>query len=152
MESRNMEELVRPLLDKFDKEEGFCETVYAWYYTTVSDSFRDEVEDCCKVVIFGDSYAMSVQEFYNYDSCLAIESWRNHVSQSLENFHDWANEVIWDDLEDFIREFQQWLAEQDDEWASDVIVALMCGGIDLTKVTYEWLYDRLCREGWDYPA
>ena len=147
-----MENDVKNLIDKFDKEEGFCEMVYTWYYTTVADSFRDEVEDGCTVVIFGDTYAMSVQEFYNYDRCLAIESWRNHVSRSLEeDFHDWVEQCISGNIEDFIREFQQWLAEQDDERASDVIVALMSGGIDLGKAVYEWLYDRLCYEYWKYP-
>ena len=64
-----MEELMRGLIGEFDKEKGFYESVYDWYYATVAASFKDEVEEYCKVVIFGNEFSLSVRELYTYDSC-----------------------------------------------------------------------------------
>lgn len=153
-----MKEL-QDLIDEFYKENEeiveneFYKTVYEKYYTTVAASFKDEVEEYCKVVIFGDEYAMSVQELYDYDRDLAIETWRHYVDRSLEeDFRDWANEVIWDELDEFTEEFQKWLSRRNDERAADAIVALMSGDIDLEDAVYEWLRARLGYEYWDYPA
>ena len=153
MENRDMEELMRDLISEFDKEKGFYESVYDWYYTSVAASFEDEVEEFCKVVIFGNEYALSVQELYTYDSCLAVEEWRNYVNRSLEeDFHEWAEQYIKDDIEDFISGFQKWLAKQDSEEVANVAVAIMCGDIDITKIVMDWIYGRLCYEYWRYPA
>lgn len=155
MENRDMEDLMRDLIGAFAGETGFYETVYDWYYATVAASFKDEVDDYCKVVIFGDEYAMSVQKLYDYDPCLAIEEWHNFVSRSLEeDFHDWAEQSIGGAIEDFATEFQQWLAGRgrNDERASSAIVALMGGDIDLAKIIVGWICDRLPYGDWKYPA
>ena len=145
--------MIRDLIREFDDEKGFYESVYDWYYTTVATSFKYEVEEYCKVVIFGDEYAMSVQELYTYDRHVAVELWRDYVSKSLEeDFHVWVERCIIDEIDEFTKEFQQWLASQDDERVSDVIVALMSGNIDVTEIVTDWLYDRLSTEDWNYPA
>ena len=148
-----MEELMRDLIGEFDDEEGFYESVYDWYYAAVANSFKDEVEDNCTVVIFGDEYALSVQELYTYDSCLAVDLWRDYVSRAIgEDFHGWVEQCIRGDIEGFASEFQQWLSGRNDELASNAIVALMGGDIDLTKIIADWIYDRLRFEDWKYPA
>ena len=143
-----MEKLTRDLLVEFDEERGFYETVYDQFYATVAASFKDEVEEYCKVVIFGYEYALGVREVYEYDRDLAIVKWRDYVGRSLDDFRGWAKQSI----ENFAGEFQQWLAEQDDEWASGVIVALMSGEIDLTEIIVDWICYRLGYEAWEYPA
>ena len=147
-----MENDVKHLIDEFDDEKGFYDNVRNTYYKFLATSFDAVAEQFCNVLIFGPEYSLNARTLYDFDRHIAFDAWNNHVDQHFYGFHDWVNEVIWDDLEVFTNEFQQWLAEQDDEWVTNVIVSLMSGGIDLTKVTYEWLYDRLCREGWDYPA
>ena len=148
-----MEKLMRDLIGEFDDEKGFYESVYDWYYASVAASFKDDVEEYCKVVIFGNEFSLIVQELYTYDSCLAIEEWRNYVSRAIEeDFHVWAEQCIRDDIEGFASEFQQWLSRRNDERASDAIVALMCGDIDITKIVMDWIYGRLCYEDWRYPA
>ena len=146
-----MEEL-KDLIREFDDEKGFYETVRTWFYTIITDTFKDEVEECCKIVIFGYEYAMSVQEIYDYDREAAVEAWRHHVSRMLDDFHEsWMEWSIRYDIDVFANEFQQWLASQDDERTSNVIVALMSGDIDLSEAVADWLYDRLCYEDWNYP-
>ena len=153
MENRDMEKLMRDLIGEFDDEKGFYESVYDWYYAVVANSFKDDVEDSCTVVIFGVEYALSVQELYTYDSCLAVDLWRDYVSRAIEeDFHEWEERCIRDDIEAFAGEFQKWLSARNDERASDAIVALMCGDIDLTKIVMDWIYGRLCYEDWRYPA
>ena len=145
MEAEALMKLINNFVD--ETENGFYEMVYDWYYQTVADSFKDVIDESCKIVVFGDEYAMSVHELYNFDRCLANEAWNNHVSQSLEDgFRDWANRVISDDIETFAAEFQRWLAKQDREDsvdAANVAVALMSGEIDLTKIITDWLHDQL---------
>ena len=149
-----MEKLMRALIDDFvdEKGNGFCESVYERYYAYLADSFCEVVNEHCKITIFCCEYSLNPRELYDYDRIVAIEAWNDHVSQQFGDFRDWVNGVIWDELNEFTEEFQRWLAEQDDEWASDVIAALMVGDIDLEDAVYEWLYDRLSDEAWDYPA
>ena len=150
----NMIREVKSLVDDFvdETENGFCESVYERYYAYLAVSFCEAVSELCKIIIFGRKYSLSARELYDYDHYLATEAWNDHVSQQFGDFRDWVNGVIWDELNEFTEEFQQWLASQDDEWASDVIAALMVGDIDLEDAVYEWLYDRLSDEAWDYPA
>lgn len=146
-----MEALMKDLISEFDKEKGFYETVYDWYYTTVADSFKDEVEGYCKIVIFGNEYALNVQELYDYDREVAIDAWYDYVHQRFGDFYDWVSDAARDDFEDFATEFQRWLAKQDSEDAANVAVALMSGEIDLTKIIADWICDRLRDEDWRYP-
>lgn len=156
MENRNLKELMRELIVEFDDEKGkeFYEFVYDQYYATVAASFKDEVKEYCKVVLFGNEYALNVQELYAYDRYFAVESWRDYVNRSLEeDFHYWVEQVIDDDIEDFSNEFQQWLSKRDDdERAADAIVALMSEAVDLNEIIEDWLRYRLGYEDWEYPA
>lgn len=149
-----MERNIRGLIREFvsETENGFYKSVYDRYYATVAISFADEVGEYCKVVVFGDEYAMSVQELYTFDRDRAIEEWRDYVSRSLEDFPDWVEQCIRGDIEDFISEFQQWLAKQDSEEAANAAVTLMTGDVDLTEIVVDWLYGRLGCEDWKYPA
>lgn len=149
MENRNLEELI----SEFDEEKEFYESVYDRYYATVAASFKDVVEEYCKVVIFGDEYRLNTQELYTYDSHMAVELWRDYVNRSLEeDFHEWVEYVIDDDIEDFSNEFQQWLSKRDDERAADAIVALMSEAVDLNEIIVDWLRYRLGYEYWEYPT
>lgn len=155
MGDRNVEELMRELLIEFDEEKGkeFYESIYDRYYATVAASFDDEVEEYCKVVIFGDEYRLNAQELYAYDSYMTVEAWNDHVDRSLgEDFHEWVEHVIRDDIEDFTNEFQQWLSKRDDERASDAIVALMSESVDLNEIIVDWLRYRSGYEYWKYPT
>ena len=149
-----MEALVKALINDFVNEEGneFYKMIYARYYRTVADSFSEVVEECCKIIIFGRKYSLNVRELYNYDCYLAAEAWGSHVDDQFGDFRDWVSRFVSDELEDFVNEFQKWLASQDDELASDVIFALMTGDVDLTEAIIDWLYDRLSNEDWDYPV
>lgn len=148
----NIEDLLIEFVD--EKGKGFCESVYDRYYATVAGSFKDEVEEYCKVVIFGNEYRLNTQELYDFDQDAAVEEWRNYVDRSLgEDFHEWVEQVIRDDIEDFISRFQQWLAKlDDDERVADAAVALLNGDIDLTEIIVDWLRYRLGYEAWEYPA
>lgn len=156
MENRYLKNLIsdlEDLLSEFDEEKWFYESVYEEFYAYLADSFKDEVEDCCKVVIFGNEYSLDTKKLYAYDSYVAVESWREYVSRALEEeFYEWAKQVIRDDLEDFISRFQQWLSTRNDERAADVIVALMASDIGLGEITVDWLRYRLGYEAWKYPA
>lgn len=145
---------IKDLIDEFvdEKENGFCEVVYEKFYAYLADSFHEAVHELCKIIIFGREYSLTTQELYSYDRHVAGEAWYDHVSQQFGDFRDWMDQVISDELDEFIDEFQKWLSEQDDEWASDAIVALMGGDIDITEIVADWLYDRLRNEDWDYPA
>ena len=145
---------VKNLINNFvgETENDFCESIYRRYYTYLADSFCEVVEEGCKIIIFGRKYSLSPRELYNYDRYLAVEAWGSHLDDQFGNFRDWMNGVMSDELDEFTEEFQQWLASQDDERASDVIVALMTGDVDLTEAIIDWLYDRLSNEDWDYPA
>ncbi len=154
MENRDIEELMRDLIRDFvdEKENGFCESVYEKFYAYLEDSFCEAVNELCKIIIFGREYSLSVQELYDYDHYLATEAWNDYVRRSLEeDFHVWAEKCIREDIEDFISGFQKWLSGND-ERASDAIVTLMRGDIDLTKIIVDWLCDRLGYEYWKYPA
>lgn len=146
-------ETVKNLIGEFvdETENGFCEMVYEKFYAHLADSFSEAVNELCKIIIFGREYSLSVQDLYTYDRCLAIEAWNDYVGSQFGDFYDWV-EVVRDDLEDFVAKFQKWLANLADERASDVIVALMSGGIDVTESVISWLYDRLHGEDWGYPA
>ena len=146
----NIKNLINNFVDETENE--FYRSVYRRYYAYLADSFSEAVEECCKVTIFGREYSLNVRELYDYDHCLAVEAWGSHVDDQLGDFRDWVNGVMTDELEDFVNEFQKWLASQDDERASDVIVAIMTESIDLEDAVCEWLYDRLSNEDWDYPA
>ena len=148
-----MENDVKNLIGEFvdETENRFCEMVYEKFYAYLADSFSEAVNELCKIIIFGREYSLSVQDLYDYDRCLAIEVWNDYVGNQFGDFYDWV-EVVRDDLEDFATEFQQWLATLADERASDVIVALMSGDIDVTESVISWLYDRLHGEDWGYPA
>lgn len=146
---------VKNLIDDFvdEKENGLCEMVYEKFYAYLAYSFSEAVNELCKTIIFGHEYSLSPREIYDYDRYIAVEAWNDHVDHQFGDFPDWVSEVFRDDIKDFTSEFQKWLASQDDEQASDVIVALMTGGIDLTEIITDWwLYDRLRGEDWDYPA
>ena len=149
-----MEALVKDLISEFIDENGnrFCKSVYRRYYAYLADSFSEVVEECCKVTIFGREYSLSPRELYNYDRCLAVEAWGSHLDDQFGNFRDSVSWFFSDELDEFTEAFQQWLASQDDEQASDVIVAIMTESIDLEDAVCEWLYDRLSNEDWDYPA
>lgn len=136
-------------LDEFDdeKENGFFESVYEKFYAYLADSF-------CKVSIFGVERVLDADTLYACDRHLAVELWNDCVSQSLKSFESfcgWVSEVVQDDLEGFFVEFQRWLlSRRNDEQASNAIVAIMAGDIDLTSVV-EWLYGRLRCDRWEYP-
>ena len=149
-----MENDVKNLIGEFvdETENRFCEMVYEKFYAYLADSFSEAVNELCKIIIFGREYSLSVQDLYDYDRCLAIEVWNDYVGNRFGDFYDWVSEVAQDDIEDFATEFQQWLATLADERASDVIVALMSGDIDVTESVIDWLYDRLHGEDWGYPA
>ena len=149
-----MENNIKNLIDAFVNEKGnrFCKSVYRRYYAYLADSFSEVVEECCKVTIFGREYSLNVRELYDYDRCLAIEAWNDHVSSQFGDFRDWVSWFFSDELDEFTEAFQQWLSEQNDEQASDVIVAIMTESIDLEDAVCEWLYDRLSNEDWDYPV
>lgn len=146
---------VKNLIDDFVEETGneLRESVYEKFYAYLATSFDDVVEERCKIVLFGRKYALSARDIYNYDRCIAVEAWNDHVENRFVEFQCWVEwSSISDDLNEFTEEFQQWLASQDDERTSDVIVALMIGDADLTEVVVEWLYERLQGEDWDYPV
>ena len=150
-----MENNIKNLISEFDDvmENEFYQSVYDWYYETIADAFQDKVKGCCKIVIFGDVFDMSVHELYDHNRYFAIKTWRDYVSRSLEEgFRNWANNVILGSIETFAAEFQQWLAKQDSEDAANVAAALMAGDIDLTEAIIDWLYDRLRNEDWVYPV
>ena len=149
-----MEALMKDLIREFvDEEKEFYAPIRTWFYAFLETSFADDVEECCKIVIFGYEYAMSVQEIYDYDREAAVEAWDHHISRMLEDFHEsWMEWSIRDDIDVFVNEFQKWLSERNDERASNVIVALMGGDINLSEAVVDWLCDRLGYEGWKYPA
>ena len=131
-----MENNIKNLINDFDDEteNEFYQSVYDWYYEIIADAFQDKVKGCCKIVIFGNVFDMSVHELYDHNRYFAIKTWRDFISQSLEEgFRNWANNVILGSIETFAAEFRQWLSEQNDEQASDVIVTLMAGDIDLIE-------------------
>lgn len=145
---------VKNLIDDFvdETENGFCELVYKRYYADLESLFKDVLEEHCKIVLFGREYTLNARELYDYDRHIASEAWNDHIENQFGDFRYWV-EWLSVELDEFVEEFQQWLANaRDDEWASDVIVALMSGDIDLTAAVTDWLYDRLRSKDWDYPA
>lgn len=150
-----MESLVKGLIGEFYEKnkkimDEWLESVYERYYASVADSFKNIIEEHCKVVIFSEEYSMSVQELHNFDRCAAIEMWHDHVDRSLEDFHYWAANIQ-DAIDTFISWFQKWLSERDDERTSNAIVAFMGDDIDLTKIIMNWVCYHLGFECWDYP-
>ena len=80
---------VKNLIDDFLNEEGneFYKMIYARYYAYLADSFCEAVEQLCKIIIFGREYSLNARELYNYDRCLAIEAWNDHVSSQFGDSH-----------------------------------------------------------------
>lgn len=140
------------LLDDFGKP--FFKHVYGQYYDYISDSFYELVKDQCKLTLFGKTHSMDATDLYYYDQTLARDVWLDYVDSACQEFRNWLELSMEYVVADFVKEFEVWLAEQEqDDDISNVIVALMTGEVNLEDTVIDWLNDRIVRDAnWDYPA
>lgn len=132
---------------------SFVKYIYVQYYDYISDDFHELVKGRCKLILFGKTHPMDAIDLYYYDQDRARDAWLDCVDSAYQGLRDWLKLSMEHDVVGFIKEFEAWLAEQEqDDGIRNVIVALMTGETDLEDVVIDWLYDRLQREDWDYPT
>ena len=140
------------LFDDFGKP--FFKYVFWQYYDYISDRFHEFVKDQCTLTLFGKTHPMNAIDLYYYDQNLARDAWLNYVDSACQEFRNWLELSMEHEVADFAKEFEAWLAEQEqDDDISNTIVALMTGEVNLEDAVIDWLNDRIANDAdWDYPA
>ena len=149
---RTVYEYLFALLDGFGKP--FLRYINEQYYDYITGGFNELVKEQCGLILFGKTHPMDATDLYYYDQSIARDAWLDYVNSACQEFRDWLELSMEHEVAAFAKEFEAWLAEQEqDDDISNVIVALMTGEVDLEDAVIDWLNDRIVNDAdWDYPV
>lgn len=151
------------LFEKFVKDEGLLDCLVDLYndvYDCVVEDFDREVRANVLVVMFGQEYSMTIEEFYQFDRDYAEETWLSFVGNWIDDcimreiYESVCAEAIVEKIDTLINRFVGWLRALDhDELDAELAVKLLTGEVSERGAALSGLAAYLHTHcSWYYPT